>query len=50
MGQCLDSHGTMVTGYMGNSKMGAEQKGSQPTGNYVKLLHGVLLALSDVLS
>lgn len=35
----------MVTNYMGNYKMGAEQKESQPTGNCVRILHGILLAL-----
>lgn len=30
---------------MGNYKMGAEQKESQPTGNCVRILHGILLAL-----
>lgn len=42
---CLDSRGTTITNYMGNYKMGAEQKESQHTGNCVRILHGILLAL-----
>lgn len=44
---CLDTRGTMVINHMGNHKMGAEQEESQPPGNCVRILRGILLALGD---
>lgn len=37
----------MVINHMGNHKMGAEQEESQPPGNCVRILGGILLALGD---